>query len=468
MSGARLAVFAGLAAGAAVAAGFLFRRSNRRFRRTALFRIRRHGIRISRFRFAPKADVRARVLESPALVARIEETARQEGVPPQDVRERVEEYLEEIVPAFSLVSYYRIGAALARRVLAFFYRVTVDRRSAGRFHRSIPPEATVVYVMNHRSNVDYLLVGLMLMKSIAISYAVGEWARVWPLETLFKSFGSYFVRRKFRNELYHAALSEYVRLITREGTTQGIFLEGGLTRDGALREPKIGLLDYILRAMNDPDFSRPLFFVPCGLNYDRVIEDRVLTAELYGDRRTLGRTRRLRTTLRYVFSNSWRAFRRKFKRYGYAAVYFGEPLDAHVYAAELPEPWSAMSEETRREQAKALAAVLMKRIGRAVPALPVPIVARAWRGLPPGRPVLRVQAVAAVGRERAALEAAGAPEPTRRRSDSEVLDAALLVLAPRRILTESAEGIALVEKDADLFEYYAKSLDQFVPRGDGG
>src|SRR4029077_6242734 len=65
---------------------------------------------------------------------------------------------------------------------------------------------------------------------VAISYAVGEWARAFPLERMFKAFGAYFVRRKFREPLYHAVLERYVQLITREGVTQGIFLEGGLTR----------------------------------------------------------------------------------------------------------------------------------------------------------------------------------------------------------------------------------------------
>ena len=88
--------------------------------------------------------------------------------------------------------------------------------------------------MNHRSNADYVLVSYALAGDVAISYAVGEWARAFPLEHLFKSFGPYFIRRRYREPLYHAVLERYVQLITREGVTQGIFLEGGLTRDGRL------------------------------------------------------------------------------------------------------------------------------------------------------------------------------------------------------------------------------------------
>ena len=54
---------------------------------------------------------------------------------------------------------------------------------------------------------------------VAISYAVGEWARVFPLEYVFKSFGSYFIRRRYREPLYHTVLERYVQLITRHGVT---------------------------------------------------------------------------------------------------------------------------------------------------------------------------------------------------------------------------------------------------------
>ena len=134
--------------------------------------------------------------------------------------------------------------------------------------------------MNHRSNADYVLVSYALAGQVAISYAVGEWARAFPLEHMFKAFGSYFVRRKYREPLYHVVLERYVQLITREGVTQGIFLEGGLTRDGHLKSPKIGLLDYVLGIARDPVYRSRIQIVPVAINYDRVLEDRSLLREL--------------------------------------------------------------------------------------------------------------------------------------------------------------------------------------------
>src|SRR5213079_1754163 len=145
---------------------------------------------------------------------------------------------------------------------------------------ALPRNAVLVYLMNHRSNVDYVLVSYALAGQVAISYAVGEWARAFPLEHLFKAFGSYFVRRRYREPLYHTVLERYVQLITREGVTQGIFVEGGLTRDGKLRPPKIGLLDYVLGIGRDETYAARLHVVPVAVNYDRVLEDRSLLREL--------------------------------------------------------------------------------------------------------------------------------------------------------------------------------------------
>ncbi len=152
------------------------------------------------------------------------------------------EYAHEIVPSFSLVAYYRLGYLVARTLIPLFYRVTVGYEAREALS-AIPRSSAVVYLMNHRSNADYVVVSFVLSGEVAVSYAVGEWARVWPLETLFKSFGSYFVRRGYPEPLYHKVLERYVQLITRNGVTQGIFLEGGLSRDGRFRTPKLGLLD---------------------------------------------------------------------------------------------------------------------------------------------------------------------------------------------------------------------------------
>ena len=126
--------------------------------------------------------------------------------------------------------------------------------------------------MNHRSNIDYLLVSYLIADKAVLSYAVGEWARIFPLKQLIKSLGAFFVRRNSNDPLYRRVLERYVHMTTAEGVCQAVYLEGGLSRDGNLRPAKLGFLDYMLRDFNK-DNDRDIVFVPVAINYDRVLED---------------------------------------------------------------------------------------------------------------------------------------------------------------------------------------------------
>ena len=122
--------------------------------------------------------------------------------------------------------------------------------------------------------MDYVLVTYMASSSSALVYAVGEWARVWLLQSLIRSMGAYFVRRDSRDPLYRKVLARYVHMAVAGGLAQAVFPEGGLTRDGKLQPPKLGLIGYMVAGF-DAQGPRDAVFVPVGINYDRVLEDRL-------------------------------------------------------------------------------------------------------------------------------------------------------------------------------------------------
>ena len=79
----------------------------------------------------------------------------------------------------------------------------------------VPAGTAVVFVMNHRSNMDYVLVAFLAAERTALSYAVGEWARIWPLQQLIRSMGAYFVRRNSNNPVYRRVLERRYRGLRR-------------------------------------------------------------------------------------------------------------------------------------------------------------------------------------------------------------------------------------------------------------
>ena len=213
-----------------------------------------------------------RLMYDPKVLEAAGGRAIEGGIPREVVMAEVERYAREIVPAFNAYVYFRIGYWIARRAARLLYRVRVGFADEEGLSR-VDPKATVVFVMNHRSNMDYVLVAYLAATRTALSYAVGEWARIWPLQTLVRTMGAYFIRRDSKDPLYRLVLERYVAMATEGGVVQAIYPEGGLTKDGALRTPRLGLLDYMTRAF-DPKGERDIVFIPVGINYDRTLEDR--------------------------------------------------------------------------------------------------------------------------------------------------------------------------------------------------
>ena len=411
--------------------------------------------RIDRFKRTGKRHVRTALLADPevaAAVARhVEETGESEAV----AWARVRTYVEEIVPDFNLLSYYRLGYGVARVLVPLLYKVTVGYEARAALD-AIPRDSVVVYLMNHRSNADYVVVAYVLSGHVALSYAVGEWARVWPLEAVFKSFGSYFVRRRYREALYHRVLELYVQLITRNGVTQGIFLEGGLTRDGRLREPKLGLLDYLVRVKREPGFDRPFHVIPVAVNYDRVLEDRSLLRELQPEGERLPRREQVREVGTYVLKVSGRFLLRRARRYGRACVNFGAPLDVDAWLAARPGVLELPRHE-RLARLKELADEVMHRIAAVMPVTPVPLAATALLRHP-GERITRPEWEGQLDRLRDALRAARAHVVGEERTSSEILDRALVMLTLRRVVSSDGDAFRVDRGQDALLRYYAGSI----------
>ncbi len=428
-------------------------------RKSARSLVHTRRLRIDRFKLRRKhADIRLEVFADRNVVTAVRNYARDRKVSIEAATRQAHIYLTEIVPKFNLLAYYRVGAPIARAILYFLYRVVVERRPLEEFNKRAPKDAVVVYVINHRSNVDYVLVAHMLFKFVSLSYAVGEWARVWPLNHLFKWFGGYFVRRRYREPLYHAVLRAFVQTITRNGVTQGIFIEGGLSRDGSFLEPKLGMLDYIVTSKASDDFQAPLFIIPTAISYDRTLEDRVLTEELMGREDRSSRLQKLRTSFDFLFRNFFRGLRGRFKRYGYAAVSFGSPILVDDLVRDNPELIAGTFEE-RKAAMRQLADQIMESISAALPITPVPAVARVFSG------------------NEGALTEAGIIEAVRdfrvRSSDrvwltgeqtaEEIWEAAKRLLVLRHLIEETPAGWRWNPEEILLRDYYANAL---VPYGE--
>ncbi|MGB5535717.1 MAG: 1-acyl-sn-glycerol-3-phosphate acyltransferase, partial [Thiogranum sp.] len=302
-------------------------------------------------------------------------------------------------------------------------------------------------------------VAFLAAERTALSYAVGEWAQIWPLQTLVRAMGAFFVRRGSGDALYRRVLERYVQMATRAGVCQAVFPEGGLTRDGAMREAKLGFLDYMLRDYH-PASDREIVFVPVGINYDRVIEDRSLLRKLDRDaeRRSTGFV--IKTSLRFLFKQLILSRRDRWRRFGYASVNFGEPLSVQDWCQDRGVEFARLEQEQRFVEVGRLANELMKRIADVVPVLPVPLLASVvlehqndWKS------PLAIKTCALEKIDR--LREQGAPIRIAAGACEGVLSNALTTLCARKML-EQRDGLLRAAADAeDVLTYYANSINRW-------
>jgi glycerol-3-phosphate O-acyltransferase len=347
--------------------------------------VSRHQINIDRYKFTHKYLIKDDLLNDQEIHQEILKHAKEHDQRLELVREKVGTYIDEIVPFFNILSFYKIGYRIAKFSLNLMYDVVLDQKELDRLKTLETKDKVYIYIMNHRSNVDFVLAAYMLAKNICISFATGEWARVWPLEHLFKSFGSYFVRRGYPEPLYHKVLERYLQLVTLNGMTQGIFIEGGLSRDGLFRDPKIGLLSNIANIHKDPHFQKEIIIVPAGINFDRVLEDTHLLAEK--QRKEDPRRRSFLWKIQSLFRllgkaclsiplNSFRILLKKWNRNGYATASFGEPLSLTQFIRKNPQ-YFQHSREEQKEILLQFGHHILNRIKEIIPIPPVALVSYA-------------------------------------------------------------------------------------------
>jgi glycerol-3-phosphate O-acyltransferase len=392
---------------------------------------------IEPFKLAHRYDMINRLIYDPVVTQAVVDHARRNNVPENVAFETARGYAREIVPSFSATAYFSIGIRLARWLSKSLYKIQLGRLDRKRM-TEIDPDAAVVFVINHRSNMDYVLVTYLAANAGALSYAVGEWARVWPLSPVIRAMGAYFIRRNTRGALYGRVLGRYVQMATRGGVTQAMFPEGGLTLDGRLAAPRAGLLNYIIEDF-DPS-AREVIFVPVALNYDRVLEDTILiSAHKAG-------TRRFRPPLFSAFMRLARhvglRLTGRFKGYGVAAVSFGDPLELSSFMGQVTgDPGRAVAQE------------LMRRIADVTPVTGVPLVARA---LLSGTPMPQADLLTRITDDLQMLESRNIPRP--RRAPAEVVKDALDRLHDRRLITRQGDTVAVTALGAPILTYYANSI----------
>lgn len=244
-------------------------------------------------------EMMERVLLHPNVLNEIQEQMKTKRISERRLRRRAFSYFDEIAADFSInyVSFLHSAASLIFKKI--FSGISFDLEDFIILRRALK-KAPLIFVPAHKSHMDYLIISSMCYRNKIIPphIVAGANLRFFPMGKLFRKSGAFFMRRSFRGlELYTVIFKQYIKTLISEGYPIEFFIEGGRTRTGKLLSPKLGILKYLVEAV-DEGYRDDIMFVPVAVNYERVLEETSYSGELKG------KEKKKESTLSFVKSRS--------------------------------------------------------------------------------------------------------------------------------------------------------------------
>ncbi|MCL1833248.1 MAG: 1-acyl-sn-glycerol-3-phosphate acyltransferase [Leptospirales bacterium] len=213
----------------------------------------------------------------------IRQEVDQSGKNEKELRKKAYRYFKEIAADFSILYIRFFKATMDYLYKKMFDGIHFDIEDFKRV-REASSHAPVIFVPSHKSHMDYLIISSMLyaMKLIPPHILAGSNLTFFPMGKIFRRSGAFFMRRTFKGlNLYAAVFKQYVKTLISENYSIEFFIEGTRSRTGKIVKPKMGMLKYLIEAV-DEGYNKDLVFAPLTVNYDRILEENSYQKELKG------------------------------------------------------------------------------------------------------------------------------------------------------------------------------------------
>ncbi len=227
--------------------------------------------------------MREEVFEDAVLKRQLEEISRTEGRHPGVLVREGKRIYDTIAAKQNIALFPFLDKILGAILRTIYDGVHCNIDDVTRV-REAGKKGPIIVVPSHRSHMDYLVISQSLFKNdiSAPMIAAGDNLNFFPIGSLFRRGGAYFIRRSFKDDrLYGSILKAYVRKLFKEGHTQEFFIEGGRSRSGKTLPPKFGILKILVDAFFDGN-QEDAVFCPAHVAYENLIENSAYRRELEG------------------------------------------------------------------------------------------------------------------------------------------------------------------------------------------
>ncbi|KGQ43909.1 glycerol-3-phosphate acyltransferase [Gallibacterium anatis] len=281
----------------------------------------------------------AKLLSNEKIIKAIADEAENKKISPEKARQEAEKILQEIASNFNYSS-LRVADRFLRWLWNRLYQ-GINVEHADRVRKLALEGHEIVYVPCHRSHIDYLLLSYVLYHQglVPPHIAAGINLNFWPVGSIFRSWGAFFIRRTFKgNRLYSTIFREYLAELFHRGYSVEFFIEGGRSRTGRLLAPKTGMMSMTLQALQSGQQTRPITIVPVYIGYEHVLEVDTYAKELRGaakEKENAG------LVLRVI---------KKLRNLGKGYVNFAEPITLNNYLNQHYPDWRHNADDKNRPE----------------------------------------------------------------------------------------------------------------------
>lgn len=260
------------------------------------------------------------VFSYPKIQERLTQKGESSKDSSKDIKEKVLKNLAEIKADFSQATIKTFEKMLDATMAKLYDGINLDH--GGCDFKQLVKDNSVVLVPNHQSHADYVAINYKVFKEygIPLHVAGGNNLNIFPIGTLFRKSGCFFIRRSFQNDiLYKLTLEAYLYYLLMEQKPIEFFFEGGRSRTGKLLPPRYGLYQMLLEAHSllPEDKKKPLIFLPVSIAHEYVPEQRSLAKELRGGKKKKESTTQLFGLVKLISY-----------QFGNVHIRFGEPVQA--------------------------------------------------------------------------------------------------------------------------------------------
>jgi glycerol-3-phosphate O-acyltransferase len=303
------------------------------------------------------ARVVAEIASADAFQASLARLAAEQGQPLSDVDREARAALAEMVAVQSHLANDALDR-LARFALRA-YEIEVDTDALDGL-RALNRSHALVFLPSHKSYLDpFILRGALGRAGLPVNHVLGGInVSFWPMGSVLRRSGVVFIRRTIKDDAgYKLALRHYLGYLVERRYNLEWYLEGGRSRTGKLRPPRLGVLSYLVEAFRERGVD-DVFLVPVSIAYDQLAEVAAMAAEEHGAEK---KAESFAWMLRYIRSQG--------QRLGKAYVNFAEPISLRQVRAE------------RKLATEKIAFEVLHRINRVTPVTPTSLLTLALLGL---------------------------------------------------------------------------------------